>query len=1299
MATLVLSAAGAAIGAGFGGTVLGLSGAVIGRAIGATLGRAIDQRLLGAGSDSVDVGRIDRLRLTAAGEGAPIGQVWGRMRIGGHVIWATDFAETVRRQGSGKGGSRPTTNEFSYSVSLAVALCEGEILRVGRIWADGNEIAPNSLNLRVYTGSENQLPDPKIEAIEGAGLAPAYRGTAYVVIEDLQLAPYGNRVPQFSFEVVRAAQGDSVNPAGILSSAIKAVALIPGTGEYGLATTPVHISQGLVRNQTANMHSPSGLTDFATSLLQLSEELPAVGSVSLVVSWFGDDLRCSACEIRPKVEQKQSDSRAMPWRAGGIDRANAREVPKVDGASIYGGTPADASVIEAIQAIRSAGKEVMFYPFILMEQLDGNALPDPWSGAVGQPKLPWRGRITLSSAPGRSGSPDRTAAAAAEVADFFGTAAPGDFTINRNAILFSGPDEWRYRRFILHYAKLCALAGGVDAFCIGSEMRALTQVRGGGDSFPAVQALRSLAADVRAILGPSTKISYAADWSEYFGYQVGEDRYFHLDPLWSDPEIDFIGIDNYMPISDWRDSEDHADASWGSIYNLDYLRANIEGGEGFDWYYDGDESAASQERLPIEDGDHNEPWVFRYKDLRSWWSNPHHERINRQRSNVPTGWVPFSKPFRFTEFGAPAVDKGTNQPNKFVDPKSSESGLPLWSNGRRDDLIQMQYLLAQTSYWANPSRNPVSPLYGERMLDMARSHVWAWDARPFPEFPGQVKVWSDGDNYSLGHWMNGRATNQPLSAVVREICERSGVLQVDTRKLYGIVRGYQQSDLTSARGSLQPLTLAYGFDAIERDGILSFRNRDGRLTETITDDHLVDERPGGDGPFEATRAPEADMAGRVRIGFVEAQSSYEVRAAEVVFPDEESRSVSQTDLPLALTRNEGVATGERWLAEARVARDGARFVLPRSLLRIGPGDVVGYRGLRYRIDRVERTEAQAIDALRVEPGVYVPSDGTLESIVSRSYDAPGPVFPVMLDLPLLQGDEVPHAPYVSVAAEPWSGPVAVWSASQDSGYLLNRVLRIPAAIGITETPMLAAQPGTWDLGTPVRVKLTGGELSSAERLRVLNGANAMAIGDGSAANWEVFQFAEAHIVAPDTYELSVRLRGQAGTDGLMPAEWPSGSIVVLLDQALTQINLPLSARGLERYYRFGAAARGVDDPQAVLRVEAFDGAGLRPYPVGHLRARATVDGGLHVTWIRRTRTDGDTWQAVEVPLGEETELYSVRVIQADLIRAEYSVPQAQFLYGAAMRLSDLQPGPYRIEVAQISSQYGPGPFRALEVPG
>ncbi len=660
MATLLLSAAGAAIGAGFGGTVLGLSGAVIGRAIGATLGRVLDQRLLGAGSDPVDVGRIDRLRLTGAGEGAPIGQIWGRVRLGGQVIWATEFRESVQRRRAGKGAPKPKINEYSYSVSLAIALCEGEILRVGRIWADGNEISPASLHLRVYVGSESQLPDPLIEAVEGAGRAPAYRGLAYVVIEDLELAPYGNRVPQFNFEVVRAAQGSAVASGSTLDTAVSAVAFIPGTGEYSLATTPVHYAEAPGRNRSANVHSPSGQTDFATSLEQLDAELPMTGSVSLVVSWFGDDLRCGSCSVRPKVEQTLRDGKPMVWRAGGILRPDAFEVPKIDGKSIYGGTPADGSVVEAIQAIRAAGKEVMFYPFVLMDQIEGNTLPDPWTGAPTQPKLPWRGRVTLSVAPGREGSPDRTVDAEAEVAAFFGTVQPSDFSIQNGMIEYSGPEDWGYRRFILHYAMLCAQAGGVDAFCIGSEMRSLTQIRGQADGFPSVVALRQLARDVRAILGPDTKISYAADWSEYFGYHVDGNVYFHLDPLWADPEIDFVAIDNYMPLSDWRDGEDHADASWGSIYNLDYLKANIAGGEGFDWFYDGAEGAAAQRRIPITDEAFGEDWVFRYKDLRSWWSNLHHDRVNGSRSPNPTAWVPASKPIRFTEYGCAAIDKGSN---------------------------------------------------------------------------------------------------------------------------------------------------------------------------------------------------------------------------------------------------------------------------------------------------------------------------------------------------------------------------------------------------------------------------------------------------------------------------------------------------------------------------------------------------------------------------------------------------------------------------------------------------------------
>ncbi len=1304
MATIVLSAVGAAVGAGFGGTVLGLSGAVIGRAVGATLGRVIDQRVMGGGSSTVETGRIERFRVMGASEGAAVGQVFGRTRVAGQVIWATRFLETVTTTTSGGGGGKgggsrqPTTTvqSYSYSVSLAVALCEGSILRVGRIWADGNEIARNRLNMRVYPGSEAQLPDPKIEAVEGAGLAPSYRGIAYVVIEDLQLADFGNRVPQFSFEVIRAAQGEVARASTDLTRAIRAVALMPGTGEYALATTPVHYSDGPGSNRTANMNFPSGQTDFATSLTHLREELPYVRSASLIVSWFGNDLRCGACQVKPKVENAAAEGTGMVWRAGGISRASAEQIARINGRPIYGGTPADGSVIEAIRALRAGGQAVMFYPFVLMEQLQGNVLRDPWSGEIGQPVLPWRGRITTSLAPGVVGTPDRTSLAAAEVAAFFGAALPGHFTRNGGSVNYMGPADWGYRRFILHYAHLCAAAGGVDSFCIGSEVRGLTQIRGAGDVFPAVAAFRQLAADVRGILGAGVKIGYAADWSEYFGYRDGSDNlYFHLDPLWADSNIDFVGIDNYMPVSDWRDGEVHADASWGSIYDLAYLKANVAGGEGFDWYYDSPEGTEAQLRLPIADGSYDEPWVYRYKDLRSWWSLPHHERIAGIRQAVATSWVPASKPIWFTELGCPAVDKGTNEPNKFIDPKSSESRLPKYSNGRRDDLIQMQYLRALSEFWSDPGNNPISAVYGGAMVDMAHAHVWAWDARPFPVFPNLMSAWSDGDNYARGHWLNGRATGQVLASVVADLCERSGVRSIDVSNLHGYVRGYGIADVDSARSALQPLMLAYGFDAVERDGLLQFRSRDARVTAAVDADRLAVSSEI-DGTIETARAAEAEMLGRVRLGFIEAEGSFATRQAEAIFPDEASTSVSHSEMPLTLTQAEGRGIVERWLSEARIARDEVRLALPRSGLHLGAGDVIDVKGVRYRIDRIEQGDLQLLEGVRVEPASYQPGDATEERPAPNAFVPPVPVFPVFLDLPLLEGSEVPHAPHVAVSATPWPGAVAVWSSASDDGYELNRLLSTPSIVGMTESPLAAARPGLFDRGLPLRVKVYGGALSSAEQLAVLNGSNAVAIGDGSSDRWEVFQFSRAELVGSQTYELTGRLRGQAGSDGVMPPIWPEGSQIVFLDRGPEQIELPLSARGLARHYRVGVAQRGYDDPAIVLSIEAFAGIGLRPYRPVHLRAGRKDGGDLQLGWIRRTRIDGDGWQIGDVPLGEDRESYVLRVRVAGTVVREVAVVEPRWIYPAALQAIDGIGSGWRLEVAQVSDRFGPGPFALID---
>ncbi|WP_170523297.1 baseplate multidomain protein megatron [Ruegeria arenilitoris] len=1320
MATIVLSAAGAALGGSIGGTVAGLSTAIVGRAVGATLGRVIDQRLMsqsvmGAGSEVVESGRLDRFRLTETGEGAPLSTVFGRMRVGGQVIWASDFLETRNtttstQSAGGKGTPKPaevttTTHSYSYSISLAIAVGVGEIADIARIWADGEELERNSLNMRVYTGSQDQLPDPLIETIEGAGTVPAYRGTAYVVIEGLPLAQFGNRVPQFSFEVVRPDQKSAPDYEFELQQIVRAVALMPGTGEYTLASTQVNYSKGSGQSWAANVNSPSGEPDLVASVRALNKELPGCKAASLVVSWFGDDLRCGACSVRPKVIRDDVDGANMPWKVSGLKRKSVQVVQHVDGRPVYGGTPADASVVQAIQHLKGSGSRVMFYPFILMDQMQGNGLADPWSDAGDQPHLPWRGRITLDVAPGRPGSLDGTAGADAQVASFFGAAQASDFIIGNGSVTYTGPEEWSMRRFILHYAALCKAAGGVEAFCIGSEMRGLTQIRG-ASGFAAVAQLKALAAEARQILGPDTKIGYAADWTEYFGYQPADgsgDRYFHLDPLWADENIDFVGIDNYMPVSDWRDGNEHLDALDGarSIYDLDYLRGNIEGGEGYDWYYPTPEEQDAQIRYPIEDGEHAEPWVWRYKDIRNWWSNLHHERIGGVRKADPTDWVPGSKPIWFTELGCAAIDKGTNQPNKFLDPKSSESDLPKYSNGQRDDFIQVQYLKAVLGYWTDPQINPVSDIYDGPMVDVSNAYVWAWDARPFPTFPNLRSQWSDGENYARGHWLNGRSGARTLASVVAEICQTAGVSDFDVSALDGVVRGYVIEDVSDARAALQPLMLRYGFDAIERDGVLTFRMRAGRRAFDLSLDQVA-ESPEVDGRVQYQREAEAEMAGRVRLRFVQSDADHDVVAEEAVLPDDRTHSVAVNEMPLSMTRSEGRQTVERWLAEARVARNTARFALPPSQMNLGAGDIVrlpswnGGAGALYRIDRLEQADIQLADAVRIEPGVYSPSDMADDGFVSQPFVAPVPVLPIFLDLPLITGAEEPHAPYLAVTADPWQGSVAVYSSDSDEGYALRDLVTGQAVIGFTESALPSASAGVWDEGEPLRVRLVDGVLQSRSRDSLLTGANLAAIGDGTPGNWEVFQFADAVLQEPGVYALSGRLRGQLGTDAVMPEIWPEGSVFVLLDERVLQTSLLRTERRIARHYRIGPATRAYDDDSYVHKVEAFDGNGLRPYAPVHLKVKRHGGDDLF-TWVRRTRIDGDDWDVLDVPLGEESETYLIRIRSGGALVREEIATTPIWTYSAAAQSSDGVAGLYEVEVAQVSASYGPGAAASLSV--
>ena len=780
MVALVLGAAGSALGAGFGGTILGLSGAAIGGMIGSAVGSVADAWIVGSMTPNqrVEGARLESLRVTSATEGANVPRLFGRMKLAGNIIWATDFIETFRTttQGGGKGGGGGvTTTTALYSASFAVALCEGPITGIGRIWADGKPMDMTGMTMRQYFGTETQGVDPLILSLSGAGNAPAYRGTAYVVFDTLALESFGNRLPQLTFEIF-APLPDADTAEGL----VKAVTLIPASGEFAYATSVVRVTNGSVTT-TENVNAIADRADLMVSLDRMEALAPAVESVSLVVSWFGSDLRCANCEVRPKVEIAALNS-TPAWSVDGVGRGAAQLVSQISGKPAFGGTPSDASIIETIQELRARGQRITFYPFVMMDVAAGNNLPNPYSNGaatVGQPVYPWRGRITCSPAAGFTGTVDKTATAATQVAAFFGSATAAQFSTSGTTVSYTGPGtEWGYRRMVLHYAKLCAAAGGVDAFLIGSELRGLTTIRSAGNVYSAVDALITLAADVRAILGAGTKISYGADWTEYFGHQPADgtgDVYFHLDKFWANANVDFVGIDNYVPLSDWRDGFSHADAAVApSIYDLAYTKSNILGGEGFDWFYANSMDRTNQNRTPIADG-FGSPWVFRVKDFKSWWLNTHNHRPGGT-PGAASLWVPQSKPIRFTELGCPAIDRGTNQPNVFYDPKSSESFVPYFSRGYRDDAIQRAYIEASLTFWADPANNLTSGVYGAPMVTINECAVWTWDARPYPFFPELTDIWADSANWTLGHWLTGQLGAVSLAALVRNLCLRAGGL-------------------------------------------------------------------------------------------------------------------------------------------------------------------------------------------------------------------------------------------------------------------------------------------------------------------------------------------------------------------------------------------------------------------------------------------------------------------------------------------------------------------------------------------
>lgn len=1213
MAQVILSSVGAAV------------AGPVGQLAGAVAGRMLDDALIGALTPAREGPRIDGLRLTSAAEGAGLAFAIGRNRVAGQVIWASQFRERRLEQGGGKGG--PARRDYTYSLSFAVALCEGPIDGVGRIWADNQPMDLTGVSWRLHRGDEGQGPDPLIAAVEGE--APAYRGVAYLVFEDLPLAVWGNRPPMISAEVFRRPAGDGADLEGRISG----VCLIPGAGEFTLATEAVLRRTGLTTVAAENVHAADGRPDLIVSLDQLEAQCPNLRRVNLVIGWFGDSLEAGVCRIRPGVERRDKTTEPLDWSVAGETRATAHVVSQVDGRPAYGGTPSDATVRQAVAELKRRGLEVVLYPFLFM---DGEGYP-------------WRGRITAAD----------PATAAADIDAFF-----------------DGPEG--FDRFILHHAALAAETGA-DGLLIGSEMRGLTTSRAGNGGFPAVARLRALAAAVRAVIGPGPALSYAADWSEYFGCQTADgDRVFHLDPLWADPALDHVAIDWYPPMGDWRDGEDHLDAQAGYRGPDDpaYLAAQVVGGEGFDWYYADDAARAAQARTPIVDTGWGEAWVFRPKDLAGWWGNLHHDRVGGVRSPTPTAWVPGMKPIRLTEIGCAAIDRGGNAPNLFQDPKSRESAAPPFSRGGRDDRMQRRLLGALYDALADPARNPFSPLYGGPMI--AGAEVWCWDARPYPAFPALTEVWADAPQWQTGHWLNGRLTGEAAD-LIRAVLRRGGIAD-DEMTVEAVAEGptgLMTTRPTRVREALAPLLTAVDARLAERDGQIAVLAADRAETPLVLDAGDL-ALPARGMVAEAVREPGVPAAS-VQVRHVDDGDGYQTGAALAVAGVDGPR----VTLDMAVSCARPVAAAAAVRALAAVA---AREVLsvspgPLARLRLEPGDTVRRPdgGLWRVLELADRDDGPHARLEPLDPPVAVaPPPPPVSDPPPATPDGARP-FLALLDLPPLPGTEADGRPLAAVARSPWR-PMAVWAGADGESLTLRGRVETPATVGRLTAPLAAGPTGRWQESGGLELEIEGAAPESRSAARVLAGEGLLAVAVGD--DWELLQYRRAELLGGGRWRLSGLLRGQLGTEARATGA-PAGALVVV-PETCVRVAVRADERGLPRLWR--AAPDGAPPgPNAATVNAAWRGRQATPWSPAHLRA-LTTSAGLAVSWIPRVRIGGDSWDG-EPDGVDGPERFAVRVLAGEVEVRRFETTARQTLYPAAELSADRAIyGGLTLAVAQ----YGPG---------
>ncbi|RJG56720.1 hypothetical protein D0Z70_05115 [Sphingobium terrigena] len=478
--------------------------------------------------------------------------------------------------------------------------------------------------------------------------------------------------------------------------------------------------------------------------------------------------------------------------------------------------------------------------------------------------------------------------------------------------------------------------------------------------------------------------------------------------------------------------------------------------------------------------------------------------------------------------------------------------------------------------------------------------------------------------------------------------------------------------LVEAHGlALQGLTLMAAGESVDEIGSGALAARvNGRLVDAV-------EQSGG----AADGVPVA-----LSLRHYDAARDYQAGVQRVTRPGP-GRSERGIELPAVLAADaaRGLA-GER-LASGWTGRATMVLRCGWAALGLAPGMVVRVAdapGL-WRIEERE-WEAMAVRlSLRRVPGAGgVMPGGASSGVIVRQVDAPhGVTTLVLADLPRLT-DGVASAPLVVAAAS--GGPgwrSAALFAMSGTGEAVPIGRSAPRAVlGVADN---ALSPGSVTMvdgqnALLVTVLAADMDLLSADEAALAQGRNLCLLGQ------ELIQFGAAVQTGEASYRLTDLRRGLRGTEWAMAGHAAGEAFLLIEEERLVEPLATLGGTG-EVGGTVQLSAIGLGDVEPVVAEVAVTGEALMPPAPVHLTARAD-GGGRTIGWTRRSRAGWRWSSGGDVPLGEESERYVVRVLDGDVVvrSAETVVPG--WTYDAAMIAADSgagHDGALSVEVRQLGT--------------